>query len=93
MRFENLPPYGPDGYATAALEWVMERLPRKPYVVWTDGDEILCEDEAVAECIADLVDALFGDHSFSHTGYYDPKKDERENAVDDHTGYWYVDFD
>ena len=60
--------------------------------IWTDGSEILCPTEAQADVIADFIDAMVGD-SFCHTGYYDPKEDERSGEVDDHTGYWYVDWD
>lgn len=71
------------------LEW----LPREPvHGYWYDGNEILTPDEIGAESVADFIDALAGDR-ISHTGYYDPKEDERSGEVDDHTGYYYVDFD
>lgn len=60
--------------------------------VWTDGTEILCADEATAERIADMLDAIAGSPE-SHTGYYDPFEDAQSGEVDDRTGWWYVDFD
>lgn len=60
--------------------------------VWTDGTEILCRDEELAEMIANALDAISGEHE-SHTGYYDPFEDAQSGETDDHTGWWYVDFD
>jgi len=59
--------------------------------VWTDGTEILCAHEDVAEKIANILDAITGCQE-SHTGYYDPFEDARDGSVDDHTGFCYVDF-
>lgn len=70
-------------------------LPKRPedgYDVWTDGTEILCKTEEIAERIADGLDAIVGDR-FTHYHYYDPEEDERNNEFDDHSGWWYVDFD
>lgn len=67
-------------------------LPNKPgSKVWypPDDDEILCEDELVAEGIADLFDALYGEPTVN-TGYYDPEEDKRNGEVNDRTGYYYV---
>ncbi len=63
-----------------------------PYDVWTDGVEILCRDEQTADMIADFLDAVSGEHQ-AHTGYYDPVEDARSGETDDHTGWWYVDYD
>lgn len=60
--------------------------------VWTDGTEILCRTEELARMIADALDAVTGEAE-SHYSYYDPEEDERDGCVDDHTGWWYVDFD
>lgn len=60
------------------------------YDIWQDGSEILCKYEVVANIIADLIESCSVD---AHTGYYDPEEDARSNEVDDHTGYWYIDFD
>lgn len=60
--------------------------------VWTDGTEILCAHENMAEKIADILEAISGEHE-AHTGYYDPFEDAQSGEVDDHTGFYYVDFD
>ena len=60
--------------------------------VWTDGTEILCAHEDTAEKIADILEAISGEHE-AHTGYYDPFEDARSGEVDNHTGFYYVDFD
>ena len=60
--------------------------------VWTDGIEILCADEATAERIANILDAISGEHE-AHIGYYDPFEDAQNGEVDDHTGFYYVDYD
>jgi len=60
--------------------------------VWTDGTEILCADEATAERIANMLEAISGEPE-AHTGYYDPFEDAECGNVDNHTGFYYVDFD
>ena len=60
--------------------------------VWTDGVEILCAHEDMAEMIAKALEAISGEHE-AHTGYYDPYDDARSGEVDNHTGFYYVDFD
>ena len=60
--------------------------------VWTDGSEILCETEVMAKIIADMLECITGETQTIHYHYYDPEEDERNNEVDDHTGWWYVDF-
>ena len=60
--------------------------------IWTDGIEILCAYEDIAEKIADILDAITGEPE-AHTGYYDPYEDARSGEVDNHTGFYYVDFD
>jgi hypothetical protein len=57
---------------------------------WTDGSEFLFEDEDDAEYFADFLSILGFD---SHTGYYDPDEDAHDNAIDEHTGWYYVDAD
>ena len=59
---------------------------------WSDGEEILCKNEDECEAVANFIDAIIGD-SVTHIGYYDPKDDDRSREVDDHTGYWYIDWD
>lgn len=58
--------------------------------IWTDGSELLVDDENIADIIADFIQSLGFD---SHTGYYDPEEDRRDNCIDDHTGWYYVDID
>ena len=60
--------------------------------VWTDGTEILCRTEELADAIANALDAIAGSPE-SHVGFYDPYDDAESGEVDDHTGWWYVDFD
>ena len=61
--------------------------------VWTDGTEILCRTEYIANRIAKALDAIAGSPE-SHTGYYDPYDDAQEPLGPfDTTGWWYVDFD
>lgn len=60
--------------------------------VWTDGVEILCRREEIAERIANVIEAIAGTKE-AHTGYYDPFDDARSGEVDNHTGWYYVDFD
>lgn len=61
------------------------------HVHWTDGEEILCKTEKQAEVFADFFEDIGFD--YVNTGYYNPIEDERNNKVDDHTGYWYVSVD
>ena len=74
---------------------------RLPYVesdaepmfdVWTDGELILCRTEALADTVANMLEFITGE-SEAHTGYYDPEEDKRSGEVDNHTGWWYVDYD
>lgn len=60
----------------------------KKHGFWTDGEEILCETEEQADIIADFLEDLGFD--CLNTGYYDPEEDKRDNCVDEHTGYWYI---
>lgn len=82
-----------------AFDEYVRHLPTTPITehgrknpVWTDGSEILCESEVLAKTIADMLDYITGECE-SHYHYYDPEEDERGGCVDDHTGWWYVDFD
>lgn len=63
--------------------------------VWSSGYEILCRTEDAAEAVADMLEALYaaqGEEVIVNTGYYEPEEDERNNEVDDLTGWWYVDI-
>ena len=77
-----------------------DHLPEKPFdqygnknPVWCDGSEILCESEILAKTIADMLEYITGECEYVRYHYYDPKDDERSGEVDDHTGWWCVDFD
>lgn len=65
-------------------------LPKDEHRIWSpDGSEILCENEQLAESIADFLDALYGEQTVN-TGYYDPEEDARNNETDRSTGWYYV---
>ena len=75
------------------LNAMMNLLPRtNDFPIWSDGQEILCEKEEVAEHIADLLDMMCAD-AIMHTGYYDPEEDRRSGECDEYTGFYYIDFD
>ena len=81
-----------DDKVEATLDSVWDLLPHEPSNLWTKSkgdDEILCKDERTAEGIADLIDALYRGKT-TNTGYYDPEEDERNNEVNERTGYYYV---
>lgn len=81
-----------ENLASNTMDAIFELLPKEPSNIWTDGTDILCKTESMAEAIADLFDAMFRT-PIAHTGYYDPEEDERNNEVTESTGYYYVDFD
>ena len=58
---------------------------------WTDGEKILCKDEAAINGIADLVDDIAG-YGICCTGYYDPEEDKRNGCEDKYTGYHYLEL-
>lgn len=77
-------------------EWfakLIELLPHdNGFRIWTvnkHDDEILCENEQIAETLADLFDEIFGEQ-VARTGYYDPEEDKKNNETDERTGYYYV---
>lgn len=72
---------------------ICKLLPHTPdYRIWSDGDEILCETEQLAEDIADFFDTLYREPTVN-TGYYDPEEDAREGKSFDTTGFYYVTVD
>ena len=82
--------YDHDKKVCDALDLICEVLPHtNDYRIWSDGEEIFCENEHIAEHIADLIDAMYGCQT-TNTGYYDLAEDERNNEVDERTGYYYV---
>ena len=58
---------------------------------WTDGEEILCKTEEAAEHLADFLEDL--GFEYVKTGYYDPEEDQRNNEVDERTGWYYISVD
>ena len=73
-----------------AIGGIAHVLPDEPARIWSkDPDEILCENEQIAETLADLFDAMYGEPTVN-TGYYDPAEDEQSGEADERTGYWYV---
>lgn len=79
------------------IECIKACLPDNPaypdWTIWENGDEILCKDAYVAERIATFIDYMCGGQ-IAHTGYYDPKEDEKEpRGPFKTTGWHYVDFD
>lgn len=85
-------------YLKDKIEWfdeIVGRLREEPKHghVWSDGDEILCRTEDVADALADMIRCMYGSQGESIvviTGYYDPVEDERNGETDKYTGWWYV---
>ena len=76
---------------------ILSALPERVWdedivTIWTDGTEILCKTEWLAETIADMIEQISGEHE-AHTGYYDPEEDKIDNCVDEKTGWYFVDYD
>ena len=75
------------------LQTIINLLPKRPEEAngaWSPfGDEILCEDEETANKIADVLEMLVPGVVIN-TGYYSPVEDERNNEVDECTGWWSV---
>lgn len=68
----------------------IEALPNKESPIWSlFCDEVLCESEELADAVADLFDAVYGEPTVN-TGYYDPEEDERNGETCRDTGWWYV---
>ena len=66
---------------------------KEDVLIWTDGSEILCKTEWLADTLADVIDHLAGE-TVTHTGYYDPEEDAKEqNGPFRTTGWYYIDFD
>lgn len=70
-----------------------DALPKRPSAdepFWSTGSIILARTVEKANELADFLDETFG--AVAVTGFYDPEEDERNNAVDMCTGYWYIDI-
>ena len=81
-------------------EWIsdfLERLRDFPDgEIWSNGYEILCKSEEVAETISDLLTQLYrsqNEEVTPVTGYYDPEEDKRNDEEDYCTGWYYVTLD
>lgn len=74
---------------------ILESLPTEPKAcddnpgIWSNGCDIMCETEAVANTIADFLESM-GVSDVATTGYFDPEEDRRCNEVNKCTGYYYV---
>lgn len=79
------------------IELFSEILPDYPEkMIWSDGIEILCKTEELAEMIADLLELLYRENGIDckvNTGYYDPEEDKRNGEEDRYTGWYYVNID
>ena len=79
--------------AVMVMDTICELLPKtNEYRIWSDGEDILVENEQLAEHIADFIDAIYGEKVCA-TGYYDPEVDGEMGCVNDHTGFYYVHID
>lgn len=100
IDFEKEDPDYPYEKAWVFIQKLMDKLPNiyKHDVEWlevevaTNGDEFLFKYEAWCEHIADLFDKYVFKGEESHTGYYDPEEDKRDDCVDELTGWYYLDF-
>lgn len=63
---------------------ITDLLPKKPEsgIFWTNGEEILSEDESEIEAIANLFDQMYGEGTVN-TGYYD------DEVNDQYRGWYY----
>lgn len=77
--------------AVMVMDTICELLPKtNDYRIWSNGDEILCETEQMAEHIADLVDAFYGEQ-VACTGYYDDEYiDDFGSEETNENGWYYV---
>ncbi|EXG87800.1 hypothetical protein K413DRAFT_4700 [Clostridium sp. ASBs410] len=76
-------------------EQILESLPKEPKPcddnpgIWTNGDDIMCETETIANVIADFLESI-GVTDVATTGYFDPVDDERNGEVNECTGFYYI---
>ena len=83
------------------IEMIIGKLPNiyKHDVEWldieiaTDGWILLFKFEKDCEEIAGLLNHHLFQSKECLTGYYDPREDERDDCVDEYTGWYYIDFD
>ena len=77
--------------AVVVMDMICELLPKtNDHRIWSNGEEILCETMELAEHIADLVDAFYGD-KVALTGYYDGEYIDDFGSEDtNENGFYYV---
>lgn len=74
---------------------ILASLPKEPKScddnpgIWSNGCDIVCETEAIADTIAEFLESM-GITDIATTGYFDPEEDERNNEVNECTGFYYV---
>lgn len=79
--------------------FIIEYLPCVPSDktnYWSDGSEILCRTEELADKTADMIEELYrqrGELVLMNTGYYDPVEDAKDGVNDKYTGWYYVQMD
>lgn len=78
--------------AGMVVDMIIDLLPKtNNHRIWSNGEEILCETEQLAECIADLFDAIYGGQA-AVTGYYDDEWHTDDPGSEDTNvdGWYYV---
>ena len=82
-----------DDVTVSSIEELLHSMPRKPEDAecgyWSDGEEIVCKTESLANIMADSMEELYPGISAA-TAYYDPVEDENDDCVDEYTGWWTV---
>lgn len=67
----------------------LPHIPNEDTLVWADGSTILCDNEKVANAVADILEAA--GVSGCATGFFDPVTDTLLDQWDKLTGWYYVD--
>lgn len=76
-------------------EQILESLPTEPRQsddnpgIWSNGYDIMCETEQIANTIAELLESM-NITDVATTGYFDPKEDKENDEVNECTGFYYV---
>ena len=65
-------------------------LPHERCKFWSNGDEILCDQQDDCETVATFLEAVFGEELTLKIGYYDPEEDDRDSLRDENTGFYYI---
>ena len=63
--------------------------------LWSDDSVILCDSKELCDTIVTILETADEGSGGIRvlSGYYDPVEDERDDAVDEYTGWWYVDIE